>query len=541
MLDILPPGDATGVLTAIVSAALFTLAIFFVVRSRQARTEIETPLTMAAFSADWLPMARDLFGDVVMERRNPALGLMLSVALHLALLVTGPLIPYIFPAQLPFDFRRYQVKLIEFRIPTPLVYTADDKPKAERSSRPRSREGAAKAGLAALRPKESRVLRPFQLAASAKARTRDVVLQPDQPPQVTLTLPQNLPATFLWAQAPAPPRETQTVGAAPNQPRRPALALPDATPRVQPPNLELNIADVQIAANPVLTFHAPNLPAPASNVAPLTAEGTGTAELPPTAMPAGTPVNMVALMQNLAGLLPSYLVDLGNRMGEAQAASGGRAGGTTTDAAAGANGRGLGGSGATTNQAELLAGASGAAGNGGPAGTAAAAAAAAARTALGGPTGHLGIVVVHQTANESAIEGAEALTGQPVYTVFFDVPGSPRRWVLQYCLPGAEAAASIIQSAEGHVRVMPRRSVQPPYPLERIPVDLRGFKGETQRLVVYGFVNEKGEVLNLRVLHGTGQEVDKTALATLGRWAFRPALKDDQPVAVEAIFGIPLQ
>jgi TonB-like protein len=108
-------------------------------------------------------------------------------------------------------------------------------------------------------------------------------------------------------------------------------------------------------------------------------------------------------------------------------------------------------------------------------------------------------------------------------------------------VPGAELAASTIQSVEGRVRVMPRRSVQPPYPLERIPVDLRGFKGEAQRLVVYAFVNEKGEALNLRVVHGTGQAVDKTALATLGRWAFRPALKDDQPVAVEAIFGIPLQ
>ena len=524
MLDIIPPGDATGVLTAIVSAALFTLAIFFVVRSRQARAEIETPLTMASFGADWLPMAGDLFGDVVMERRTPALGLVASVALHLALLVTGPLIPYIFPAKLPFDFRRYQVKLIEFRIPAPLVYTADDKPNAEGSSRARSREGAAKAGLAAMQRQKSRVLRPFQLAAPAEARSRDVVLQPDQPPQVTLTLPQDLPATFLWAQAPAPPLESQTVGAAANQPRRAAVSLPDATPRLQLPNLELDIADIQIAANPILTFHAAKLLAPASNVAPLSAEGTDSAELPPTAMPAGTPINMVAFMRHLAGRLPGYLVDLGNRIGGAQAADGG-------------NGRGGAGSGAG-NAADLLADAAGGAGSGGSAGIAAAAAA---RTTLGGPTGNLGVVVVHQTANENAIEGAEALTGQPVYTVFFDVPGSPRRWVLQYCLPGAEAAASNILSEEGHVRVMPRRSVQPPYPLERIPVDLRGFKGEAQRLVVYGFVNEKGEVLNLRVVHGTGQEVDKTALATLGRWAFRPAVKDDLPVAVEAIFGIPLQ
>src|SRR6185295_1486068 len=115
---------------------------------------------------------------------------------------------------------------------------------------------------------------------------------------------------------------------------------------------------------------------------------TGASELPPTPMPAGTPVNMVALMESVARLAPGYLVDLGNRMSEAQAASGGRAGGTGTQAAAeGAKGRAGAGSGAG-NPADLLASASGNAGTGSGSGSTPAPATPRTQPPPGGPNGH---------------------------------------------------------------------------------------------------------------------------------------------------------
>jgi TonB family protein len=258
-------------------------------------------------------------------------------------------------------------------------------------------------------------------------------------------------------------------------------------------------------------------------------------------MPEGAAINLMAAMQNVAHLLPGYLMDLGNRMSEASR-GGGSAGGAGAQSAEAAGGNAQGASSAVAgSHAELLAAAAGAGGAGSGDGSSASSPAAPRTQAEAASSGHLGVVVVQQSSRESALEGAEILTGQPVYTVFFDVPGSTRRWMLQYCVPGGEATASVIRPEEGRVQVMPRRAVQPPYPLDRIPVDIKGFQGDAQRLVVYAFVNEKGEAQDLRLVRGTGQEVDKAALATLRRWSFRPARRGGEAVAVEALFGIPLR
>jgi TonB family protein len=154
--------------------------------------------------------------------------------------------------------------------------------------------------------------------------------------------------------------------------------------------------------------------------------------------------------------------------------------------------------------------------------------------------GNLGVIVVQQSSQDSVLDGADVLTGQPVYTVYFDVPGSPRRWVLQYCVPGAEVEP-VLERSETVIRIRPRKSVQPPFPLQRIPLELNGFQGDGRRLVIYALVNARGEVENIKLIRGTGQEIDRTAVATLERWAFRPATRGEEPVAVEALFGIPLQ
>ena len=91
------------------------------------------------------------------------------------------------------------------------------------------------------------------------------------------------------------------------------------------------------------------------------------------------------------------------------------------------------------------------------------------------------------------------------------------------------------------IRILPKRTVQPPYPIDRIPVSLQGYEGQTRRLVVYAVVNERGETTNVRLIRGTGQNIDDTAVATLRRWTFRPAMRGETPVAIEALFGIPLQ
>jgi TonB family protein len=286
-------------------------------------------------------------------------------------------------------------------------------------------------------------------------------------------------------------------------------------------------------------------------------------------------LNLIALMQTPAPSAPAYLLQTGNRLAEAQPgpnspsqAASGRNGSPAantdasetpkdapqaTGAEASANAR-LDASGAETapskgTYADLLAASS-------PGSTGKGSLAADSNAGQAGeqerrkpsgqsyPSGNLGVIIVQQSAQDTILEGSEILTGQPVYTVYFDVPGAPRRWILQYCLPGSDSK-TFLEQPDGVIRILPKRSVQPPFPIERIPLDVKslpnpGTPVSVRRLVIYATVNERGETGNVRLIRGTGQEIDRAAVATLQRWTFRPAMRGDTPVAVEALFGIPL-
>jgi hypothetical protein len=53
-----------------------------------------------------------------------------------------------------------------------------------------------------------------------------------------------------------------------------------------------------------------------------------------------------------------------------------------------------------------------------------------------------------------------------VYTAYLEAPGAPRRWMLQYCVPGT-APQQYTTGAGGVIHVQPKRPVQPPFPVER--------------------------------------------------------------------------
>ncbi len=570
-----------GVLIAVVSAALFSLALVYVIRSRRGRSDLESTLPSALAGglaeADRLP-----FSGLLVERRPPAVGLIVSIVLHAWVIIGGPLLPYLFPEKLHIDFRNYNVKIMEFRLPTPLMYTPG--PSAGPERRPAKRApkilAAERKGVIERRSALERPLRAqFELPVSVRSKTRDVVIQPDQPPEIALVMHQKLPTTFLWAQQPAPPEPTRLAGL----PRglrlvpRP-FSLPQTLPQVQLPNRELAIADLQIGPAPVLTFRSPRLPVAAANVTPVRspAEVEAPGELPATELPTGVPINLIALMRRPAPASLGYLLEAGNRLAESASAAGqpdsSKTGeGAAKGAAAGAAGPEAGGSAGSPGGAAAGANSAaspGAAATDAPSGTSASGSAEAAALAKGthadllaaaaksasvdlekrkdsadtqpAPRGSLGVVIVQQSGQETALEGGDALSGQPVYTVFFDVPGAPRRWILQYCIPGSTATPSMAQDGDV-IRIVPRKSVQPPFPLQRIPFDVAGYEGNARRLVVFAIVNERGETESVRLIRGTGHEIDQTAVATLARWSFRPAMRGDTPVPVEALFGIPLQ
>ena len=509
-----PQFDLSGLLTAVLSAGVLICAVIGVARSRRATT-LETPLT-AALLDEPPPSTSELFSTVVVERRFPGLGFALSVILHAVVIFGTPMLPYLFPQELQVDFRRYRLRIVDFRVPQRLLSPVPADRPAPPSARTAAGAAARLRALAASRPK-------FQLPASPRRQHRDTIIQPDQPPDLHAAVPQPLPRTFLWAQAPAPVEESRLVGAfSLLLPRE--FSLPNARPDLRTPNRELAIGDLPIAAAPVLTFRPPQLPVPAANVSPLgIPDAASPGELPATALPAGSPMNLIALLQQLASPASSYLLGIGNRLPDSAAEA---AGGATAATAA-----------VRGAHADLLA----AAPQPAPLEPLATPPAAAAPELSAPSRGRLGIIIVQQYGAETGLEGGELLTGQPVHTVHLDVPGSPHRWTLQYCVPGSETGLGLDQSTEERVRILPRQAIQPPRPIDRVPVDTAEAAGTVRRLVLFAVVNEQGEVRDARVVRGSGRPVDQVALAALERWTFQPATRSETPVAVEALFGIPVE
>lgn len=547
----IPPLDPAGILMAVASAALFTAAIVYMVRSKAA--DDASPLT-GVLSRPARPVAKDLFADVFVDPRSSVRGLGLSVLLHALVLAGAPLLPYLFPERLHFDFRRYNVKIMEFRIPNPPLYAPPKRPDAKppqedlKAARARSAKPAARLrlsrSLAAAR--RARLQLPWQ----EHAKSKDVIIQPDQPPDVAISIPQPLPSSFLWAQQPTPAEPWRVVGELP-KPAPAKFTLPHSTPVVQKPNREATVSDLQIASGPVLTFRDPQLPVFAANVAPVQLPVPGLAapgELPATALPGGSPLNLITLMNTPATLAAGYVVEQGNRLADSFPGSLALRGeGPSAFGAAAGPGAGgvMGSNQGQGTYADLLAGAgnsSDGAGNGTGTGSGEASVTPDAPAHSWPTGGNLGVIIVQQSSEDSTLEGGEVLRGQPIYTVYFDVPGAPRRWILQYCVPGAESRA-FTSGGDGVIHILPHRSIQPPFPLDRIPIplDLRGYQGGAQRLVVYATVDDRGETEDLRVIRGASDEIDAAAVATLKRWAFRPAMRGETPVTVQALFGIPLQ
>ncbi len=139
-------------------------------------------------------------------------------------------------------------------------------------------------------------------------------------------------------------------------------------------------------------------------------------------------------------------------------------------------------------------------------------------------------------------EMSGVLKGSPIYTVHFEVPEAPRRWTLQFCIPNSGKKRLDVSS--GVVRITPRKKVAPPFPREKKALHLENATDPNfQRpssVMVYATVDEEGALGNLKVVRGADPQTDNTILAHLRSWEFLPAFRGDEPILVEAFFGIPL-
>ncbi|MGH9497567.1 MAG: energy transducer TonB [Terriglobales bacterium] len=79
------------------------------------------------------------------------------------------------------------------------------------------------------------------------------------------------------------------------------------------------------------------------------------------------------------------------------------------------------------------------------------------------------------------------------------------------------------------------RTADPGYPLELMRQNVRG------TVILSAVINADGTVGNVQVLNGIDDRLDDYASSALSRWQFLPALKDGNPVALQAVVMIPFR
>jgi TonB family protein len=155
------------------------------------------------------------------------------------------------------------------------------------------------------------------------------------------------------------------------------------------------------------------------------------------------------------------------------------------------------------------------------------------------------ITVVESRTGGAGLGVYGVLSGKRNYTVFIPMPAG--RWIMQFSeMPGrdpqpAAVDTPVVQSqvfvAAGDALVQPRplRKVDPGRPEDEELAKLRGV------VVLYAVIRKDGGVDKIRIVRSLNPALDERAVEALREWKFKPAQQGDNPVEVQALFGIPFR
>jgi hypothetical protein len=366
------------------------------------------------------------------------------------------------------------------------------------------------------------------------------ILQAELPVDIAPPLDRRLPDLVFWdsdpAKAPDRPIEPGNLTARLQPPRL------NSTPRLDAPNRESLTADLRVASTPLAALSPLPLP-PAATTMPMRLLEPADETAGPTSIDpfTGKPVHVLALSPDPAPLtdaLKALFIPAGNQLA--------RLPGSPPLLGFSGLGDGSDDSGASSGDAQSGTSAGGAFGspellhalpggghifgllsppglNGTP-------------LRILHPAGGVFDVVVVQTSTSDAFsEGAQALSGRPIYTVYLEV-GAPKEWILQYCVPnmsGPVQTGSLVSLGNPD-------PMSAPYPTVTVrpPEDWQHGSGY---LLVHGFLDETGHLRDMKILASQDPQSPTTdaLLEYLPYWEFRPAVVDGHPVKVEVILAVP--
>lgn len=514
-MQALPEIPAQDFFLGLASAGILLSLLFVLARPR----ELTERTRFHRFGGDPAGGEPELFVDLPLNRSPKQIPFLGSLFAHLFLLALAPWMQLMYPDNLPFHFNRYDVVVVQFKMrDAPLRMPAEFRKKSPPDTAPTDPLNALPdlfddpgAGNREEAPKLAE-------DPGGKGEEPDAP-KPAPPPRYEIVLPERpgMPEPQALAQVAAQAEiELQLPILAPGA-KRLDLAWefktpdPNAIPNPGIPALaDLGLEPPELAVAQGLPTRLPDLGAPRL----LTPALSEVADIPTLGE-----LGDQGWGGLLSGEVDQNLLELGAALqgsafgpffgGGAGAGSGKGAGAGHEDGTNGTGGKGFG------------------------------------RGYLGRgavPRSMHGIIVISNDAG-AIPEAVGVLSGNPVYTVYVEVPGFAKKWVLQVCIP-EEQQNSLEQQGEV-IRVLSRKSLDPPFAFHKAPLGLE-FQPERladlpPRIVVYANVTKDGELAKMRIVSGVDPATDNLVMANLQSWEFHPAFRDGAPVAVEALFGIPLR
>jgi TonB family protein len=102
-------------------------------------------------------------------------------------------------------------------------------------------------------------------------------------------------------------------------------------------------------------------------------------------------------------------------------------------------------------------------------------------------------------------------------------------WVMHFAeLKDAEKQGDLVAPVATH-------EVDPGYPIELMRQNVQG------TVMLSAVIRSDGSVGEVRIVHGIDDRLDEYASAALARWRFRPATRNGDPVALQAVVMIPFR
>ena len=421
--------------------------------------------------------------------------------------------------------------------------------------------------------------RRFELPPTAHVDpVKQTLVQMDLPPNIVMKQEIPLPTVILWTETiAAPPMRKPFVAPQIKEIPKAVQHLPKA-PVLQRPNLETNVAELNMAST--VFSDTPHLQQPPGIAPPVAHAGQEPAKEIPKLRVADSSqpsaANIVSLpinptqTSNLLVLPPvnqiapsdtgssgvSTAAGVGTEASNSGVGSEGRslnassAGsstgynrgtGTAPAATTGGNGSaassgpgiqpGSGNTGGGSGERATGTGSAGSAGSGpGTIGTTGVPADMAGITRITLPKdGKFGVVVLGSAGSTPYPESVGALSGKVVYTVYMKV-GLRKSWILQYCLPAA--------THQNVVNGTSSAGLAAPWPFLIMRPDQLA-DSDTDYIIVHGILNAAGQFDQLAMVFPAELDKKNLLLNSLKLWAFRPASRDGVPVAVEVLLIIP--